>query len=330
MSTVSNKDRKRDRSMSRGKTASERAASARWQVRRRRLVAAGQWEPFVDAEPVREHLRKVNAAGMSYTAICERLGLAHSSSLQHLVYGRGEYGPGRHVRRETAELILSYWPSLDDFPDSARIDPTGTRRRVEALAVRGWSRCAIAKKVGMQPAHFKKALGRERVTARLARGVAAVYDAWWDQDPLEHGLSPQSVSRVRAAAQQAGCHSALAWDDDTIDDPNAVPMLDAETPAPDADPDASAARWLAGESVVLGDAARRLVIRHLMEWGTEPVETIAARLEMSPATLSRSWERIKKRERDAGRKPPWRRAYLTAKELGLETEMTNNEMEKVA
>ncbi|MGY0065160.1 hypothetical protein ACWY4P_53570 (plasmid) [Streptomyces sp. LZ34] len=311
-------------------TAAERAASSRWQVRRRRLMAAGLWEPFVDAEPVREHLRKVNAAGMPYMAICERLGLAQNSSLQHLMWGRGEYGPGHQVRRETAELVLSYWPSLDDFPDGARIDATGTRRRVEALAVRGWSRQVIAERVGMTAAHFKKAIGRERVTARLARAVASVYDAWWNQNPLDHGVPQQSVSRARSVAQRAGFHSALAWDDDTIDDPSAVPVLDAEMPAPDADPETSAARWLAGEAVVLGDAARRLAIRHLMEWTPDSVEVIAARLEMSPEALSRSWERIKKRERDAGRKAPWRRAYLTARELGLENEMTNNDMERAA
>ncbi|CAM5493876.1 hypothetical protein SANTM175S_01230 [Streptomyces antimycoticus] len=226
--------------------------------------------------------------------------------------------------------MLSYWPSLDEFPDGARIDATGTRRRVQALAVRGWSRQVIAERVGMTASHFKKAIGHERVTARLARRVAAVYDAWWNQDPLEHGVPPQSVSRARGDAQRSGFHSALAWDDESIDDPDAAPVLDAALPEPEADPENAAARWLAGESVILDAAARRVVIRHLMEWTADPVDRIAARLEMSPDALSRSWERIKKRERDAGRKAPWRRAYLTAQELGLETEMTNNEMERAA
>jgi len=37
------------------------------------------------------------------------------------------------VRRELAEALLTYWPVLDDFPDSARIEGCGTRRRLQAL-----------------------------------------------------------------------------------------------------------------------------------------------------------------------------------------------------
>ncbi|MDR3083700.1 MAG: hypothetical protein LBV60_22755, partial [Streptomyces sp.] len=89
-------------------------ANARWQARRRRLIAYGQWQPFVDAEPVRAHLKEINAEGMPIAAICEQLGMPHTSSLQHLMYGRAHYGPGQQVRRETAELVLNYWPSLAD------------------------------------------------------------------------------------------------------------------------------------------------------------------------------------------------------------------------
>jgi DNA-binding CsgD family transcriptional regulator len=280
------------------------------------LVAAGAWEPFVDAEPVREHLRKVNAAGMPYMAICERLGLAQSSSLQHLMWGRGEYGPGQQVRRETAELVMSYWPSLDDFPDAARIDATGTRRRVEAMAVRGWPRHMMAEQVGTVESHFRKAAGRSRVTARLARRVAALYDAWWDKDPLEHGVPMRSVSRVRADAARQGFRSALAWDDDTIDDPNAVPLTDA-APAGYTEGDDVAARFLMGESVVLDRAGRREVITHLMQWTHLSTEEIAERLELSTDAVSRTWERIKRKARDEGRKAPWRRVYVPVRDMDL-------------
>ncbi|MER5277738.1 hypothetical protein ABT025_18545 [Streptomyces sp. NPDC002809] len=293
-----------------------RAASARWQTRRRQLVAAGQWEPFVDAEPVREHLRNVNAAGMPYMAICERLGLAQNSSLQHVMWGRGKYGPGQQVRRETAELVMSYWPSLADFPDGARIDATGTRRRVEALAVRGWPRHMMAERVGVDESHFRKAVGRVRVTARLARGVAAVYDAWWDQDPLEHGVSQHAVSRVLADASRLGFQPAQAWDDDTIDDPAAVPLTSV-APAGFTEGDDVAARFLMGESVILNREGRHEVITHLMEWTQYSLEEIAERLEMSPDAVSRTWERIKRKARDEGRKAPWRRVYVPLRDLNL-------------
>lgn len=290
-----------------GKTPLERAANARRQRRARRLKAAGLWQPFMDAEPVRAHLRLINEAGMSYAAICQRLELPQSNSLQHLLWGRGG-GPGQQVRRETAELILAYWPSPSDFPDCARIDPMGTRRRVDALAVRGFSRVVIAGRIGMDATHFKKVLGRDRVTARVARAVAAVYDEWWEADPLLLGFSPESVGRTRANARRAGLVSALAWDDDTIDDPRAVPVTDAPAPAA-TDGENLAARWLMGESVILDAAARKEVVLHLYEWTALTGEEIAVRLETTPAAVEQTWNRAKRKARAEGRRL-WRRVYV--------------------
>ena len=300
--------------------STQRTAAAHMQRRRRRLLAIGEWQsPYVDAEPVRAHLRKINAAGMPYMAISERLGLAQNSSLQHLMWGRGEWGPGQQVRRETAEMVLAYWPSLQDFPDAARIDATGTRRRVEALNAQGWSRRAIAERLDLVPAHFKKVLGRERVTARVARAVADLYDALWNVDPLESGESLKSVSRVLADARKSGYHSALAWDDDTIDDPAAAPMTDADPPAPTQGENV-AARWLMGESVILDRQQRREVLSHLFEWTNDTPEEIAARLDMTAEAASRAWERIKAKACEEGRTLR-RRAYVPR-----ERNLTKDEM----
>jgi hypothetical protein len=298
-------------------------ASARWQARRRRLIAYGQWEPFVDAEPVRAHLKKLMAEGMAISSICERLEFPHTSSLQHLLYGRGQYGPGQQVRRETAELILGYWPTLADFPDGARIDPTGTRRRVQALAVQGWPRHWMAGQIGMSESPFKKALHKERVTARVARAVAALYDEFWNRDPLEYGLPAKSVDRVKADAARAGWQGPLAWDDDTIDDPYALPATDASEPVATEGGNV-AARWLMGEAVILGRADRREVLRHLFEWTNDTPEEIAARLDMTPEAASRAWERIKEKAQADGRRV-WRRVYVPR-----ERTMKQNEMGEAA
>jgi hypothetical protein len=309
--------------MTRYDTLALRSASARWQARRRRLISYGQWEPFVDAEPVRQHLKDVMATGMPIWAVCEQLGLPHESSLQHVLYGRGDYGPGQQVRRETAELVLGYWPSLEDFPDTARIDPTGTRRRVEALAVLGWSRAQIARQIGMGETAFKKACHKERVTARLARQVAAVYDTWWNQNPTDHGISANAAARVRADATRSGFHGPLAWDDDTIDEPTALPLTDANAPVA-TEGGNLAARWLMGESVVLDRAARDEVLQHLFEWTNDTTEEIAARLDMSPEAAERKWYRIKEKAQAEGRRI-WRRVYVPR-----ERTPNQNEMEKAA
>ncbi|MFE1451937.1 sigma-70 RNA polymerase sigma factor region 4 domain-containing protein [Streptomyces olivaceoviridis] len=298
-------------------------ANAHWQARRRRLMAYGQWQPFMDAEPVREHLRKVMAEGMPLGAICERLGLPHTSSLQHLLYGRGPYGPGHQVRRETAEMILSYWPTLADFPDGSRIDSTGTRRRVQALAVRGWPRHWMAEQVGMSASPFNKAVHKARVTARLARAVAALYDEWWNRDPLEYKLPPKSVDRVKADAARAGWYGPLAWDDDTIDDPSAMPQTDSIEPVA-TEGENLADRWILGEAVVLTPEARKEVLAYLFEWTNDTTEEIAARLGLTPEAADQQWYRLVRKARQEGRRL-WRRVYVKR-----ERTMNQNEMEEAA
>ena len=306
------------------RTPSQKSVCAYRQARRRRLMALGQWQPFADAEPVREHIGRIKAAGMSYAALCERLDLPQSTSLQHLLWGRGKYGPGQKVRWETAELILAYWPSPEDFPDTALIDATGTRRRVEALAVRGWARHLVASRIGMNTKHFRKVVSRPKVTARVARGVSEAYNAWWNQDPLEHGVPLSSVSRVQADAARSGFYGPLAWDDDTIDDPNEVPVTDALEPLA-TEGENVADRWLHGESVVLGSEDRKRVLQHLMEWTNQTPQEIADQLEITLHTLWQTWSRLKKQARMEGRTEPWRRVYVPR-----ERDLKQTEMEEAA
>jgi hypothetical protein len=306
------------------RTQSQKTACAHMQIRRRRLKAVGQWQPYVAAEPVRQHLRLVNATGMPFRAICERLGLPNEASLQHLMWGRGTPQPGEKVQTETAQLVLSYWPSLQDFPDPARIDATGTRRRIQALAVRGWSRNSVARKIGMREDNFRKAISQDRVTARVARQVVAAYDEMWNQDPLDHGVSRNAVARIRKGAERAGFHGPLAWDDDTIDDPKAVPVTDAVPPVA-TEGENVADRWLHGESVILGLEDRRQVVQHLMEWTNSTAEEIADQMQMTVDAVWQVWTRIKKKARDEGRTEPWRRVYVPR-----ERNLNQNQMEEAA
>ena len=306
-------------------TDSQRRARAHSRRRVRRLKGMGLWQdPYVPAEPVRQHLHKIHdQTGMPYRAIAKKIGLPHDSSLQALLWGKGEHGPSKTVSRETAQLVMAYWPTMDDLPPTTLVDATGTRRRVQALAVRGWSRNWLARQIGMHEDAFRKALGRKQVTAGLARRVAATYDEWWNQDPLDHGCALNPVSIVRSGAQRAGWHGPLAWDDDTIDNPSAVPMTDA-VPLAATEGGNVAARWLMGESVVLDREARREVLAHLFEWTNDTTAEIAARLDMSPEAAERQWGRMKARAAAEDRRL-WRRVYVPR-----ERTLDQDEMEEAA
>ena len=62
-------------------------------------------------------------------------------------------------------------------------------------------------------------LAFNRLAARKHRAVTRVYDELWDTP------GPSEAGRRRSRAR--GCPPPMAWDDDTIDDPRAVPDLGA-------------------------------------------------------------------------------------------------------
>lgn len=305
-------------------SASQRAANQYMQNRRRRLKAIGQWKPrYVDAHPVRAHVHALLAAGMSEPALARSLDLPERA-FNYLLRGATGRPPGSTVARETAEAVMGFWPRLEDFPDTASIDPTGTRRRVQALETLGWSRPRMAAELGMSEANFKKCLRSETVSARFARKVAALYDRLWTRRPEDHGMQQWVADRVRRQAATRGYQGPLAWDDDTIDDPKTEPLPDADEPAaPEGENRAD--RWLMGESVVLNVEDRKQAVQHLMEWTNHTPQEIAGQLEISLDTLWQTWSRLKKQARAEGRTEPWRRVYVPR-----ERDLTKNEMEEAA
>jgi lambda repressor-like predicted transcriptional regulator len=211
-------------------TPAMRAATARWMRRRRRLIAYGQWQPFVDAEPVRQHVQAIRETGMAITTLSEKTGVT-IATLDHLVYGRDPYPPARKIRTESATALLAYWPTLDDYPDLGVVDSTGTARRVQALAAIGWTAAAIHRQLGFgNVASIERVHTHPGVKARLARAIRDLY-AWASIGQAEdHGVTAWVARRQRNRAAQLGFLAPAWWDDDTIDDPAAGPCLPEDVP----------------------------------------------------------------------------------------------------
>ncbi|MFJ5294494.1 hypothetical protein [Streptomyces sp. NPDC088348] len=183
--------------------------------------------------------------------------------------------------------------------------------------------------MGRAEASFNNALTAPKVSARLARRVAAFYDMHWNLRPEEHGVLAWVAQRARSRAEAEGWAPVGAWDDDTIDDPAAEPQVDAPAPAAESGTDV-AARFLMGESVILAAAGRREVIAHLMEWTAQTPEQIGQQLGMTGDTVSRSWERIKVRSRVEGGKGLRRRVFVASVPDRRTKNLTRVEMESAA
>lgn len=215
---------------------------------------------LVDAEPIRQHIRDLSGAGVGLKRITALTGI-NGGVLSKLMYGTAlddgsRRPPSRRITRANASKILAVKP--EHVAPGALVPAVGTARRVQALMACGWSLPVIAARAGVDRQALDAVLRghREMVQARTAKLIGSVFEVLWDVEPPADTRG-ERVARTRAIrrATAAGWVPPMAWDDGTIDDPDASPSVTALA-ARGVDLD----EWLylvrAGES--LEHAARRL------------------------------------------------------------------------
>lgn len=106
------------------------------------------------------------------------------------------------------------------------VPAVGTTRRLQALAVMGWPTARLSRETGVAPYRLMPLLtgAAKTVTREEAHAVAAVYVRLGAVSPGLHGVSHIAARAARERAGAAGWAPAVTWDDDTIDDPAAIPQ----------------------------------------------------------------------------------------------------------
>lgn len=179
-------------------------------------------EFLVDAEPAHRHVRALMDAGMGWQRIADHAGLS-TSTVRLLLYGRPgrNQPPTRRLKPQSAAALLAV--TLDHAPRGL-VDGTGTARRIQALMACGWTQQALGARLGLSRQAVSLLAQGGKATRTSADAVAALYDLLWDRDPVtDGGLTPHVAARAKRAAARRGWAPPLAWDDDDIADPTAVP-----------------------------------------------------------------------------------------------------------
>lgn len=175
--------------------------------------------PLRDAAPVVERIGQCLAVGMSHTVIAAAAGVSQATISRLLTC------PHTRVREAVALRILAVTPARP-------VTAVGLTRRVRALTALGWSTAQIAAAAAVNVDTVKVYRRGERVEVHgTARRIAECYDAMSMTRPPSAGRYERaSASRARAEAIRRGWAPPLAWDEDTIDDPAAVPQGAGYTP----------------------------------------------------------------------------------------------------
>ena len=243
------------------------AANTAAERRRSTAIAYGTWNGLVDAAEVRAHVQSLREQGLSLKRIAQLSGVGQGT-VNALVYGEPARGrpPLTQVRPGTQRRLLTVRFQAAAVPAGRRVDATGTRRRLQALATLGWSVASLAARSDLALRTLRRALTSTTVTAETARAVARLYDQL-RAEPAPH-RSPReqaAVARTKAAAQRAGWRGPLAWDDIDDDPEDADEAAALEQPGSPADrvDVVAVERAMRGERLALTALERRDAVARL-------------------------------------------------------------------
>ena len=245
----------------------------------------GRWQPYIDAAPVREHIAALRRSGVGMTQIA-KLANTSLSHIRALVSTDPDGQPTTHrVRTSTADRILAIEASVASSAPSARIDATGTRRRLQALMAIGWPLPVIAAQLGRTTPNLARSMDRDRINADTAWQITHLYEQIWNNTPPQATAAQRNASATaRSHAQRQGWRPPLGWDDiDT--DPDLAPL---QRSVEDID-EIAVERAVAGDGIRLDNltaAEQAEVIRRLTERG-KSIRDIAAQLATTTRTVSR-------------------------------------------
>lgn len=152
-------------------------ARAEYDDRRNRLIAYGQWQPFVPIDETQHRIHDLGAIGYGHRTIARLAGLQRKT-IRDIADGIRHDGtrgnkPLTKIRTETAAAIAAIPYDPMGAADSALIDATLTWERIHALIRAGYPRAWIAQQLGAQRGALQ--LKPDRVTAANARAVLALF-----------------------------------------------------------------------------------------------------------------------------------------------------------
>ncbi|MGW6703561.1 hypothetical protein ACWGDE_01525 [Streptomyces sp. NPDC054956] len=173
-----------------------------WQRRHHAAKRGNTYDNLIDAEPVRQHILRLQAAGISTTKLAKHLG-CHPASIISFVRPAGPGRPRkRRTKPETAARILAV-TTTEILP--ATVDATGTHRRIQALAALGWPLARIGPVIGIHPSWVDDLLKKDVTSGQTAHSVRLAYERLAASNPERHGVSKVSANRARRRA------SGLRW-----------------------------------------------------------------------------------------------------------------------
>jgi DNA-binding transcriptional MerR regulator len=166
------------------------------------ILAKEGYRSYRPAALARAEIKRLRDSGMSVRDIVSASGLGHYT-IERIRTGRRE-----QVQAATLRILRNTRPA------PSRVPIIGAQRRVRALCRLGWT---IPMQEAFSGVQVSSALYDRRVT--VTQEVREAIERMYHELGRKEG--PSRSSRLRAEAK--GWPGPAAWDEDTIDDPDAIP-----------------------------------------------------------------------------------------------------------
>ncbi len=238
--------------------------------RRRKAIAYGRWQGLVPADVAREHVQQLRSVGFSLQRIAALSGVGYGT-IARVAYvdPSRRQPPSERLRHDTEQRLLNLRAEAGTFQPGARVEATGSRRRLQALMAAGWTLATLARHVGRSPANLRRTMHAKMVNDASARRIATLYDELHDVAPPGRNAGERAkASRAKAAARESGWLPPWAWDD--IDHERDELAIEEDELGPSID-EIAIDKAMQGESVRMTSAERDEVIARLTNWAFQPV-----------------------------------------------------------
>jgi len=153
-----------------------RAANRAAEEHRTAAIAVGRWDPYADAQPVREHLGHLRQQGLGIERIAQLSNVSKGTVRRLLSYSLDPEAPPHRTRAVTARRLLALPLATENGSPRRLVDADATRARIDALTAAGHSLTALARVIGKPPTSLRRSLYRKSVTAQTATSVESLYE----------------------------------------------------------------------------------------------------------------------------------------------------------
>ena len=190
---------------------------------RLRAQKNGTWNAYVDAEPTRQHLIKLQAHGVTPCIVAHVTGLPKQTVIDFLV---PNHTRGRGRRQRTSPEIEGKILAVTPDCLGGKVPAAGSSRRIGALVAAGWPMNHITVHTGLHRMTVGRVMHRATIYASTANTIADTYDKLRTLKPTRHGVSKVQAKRARDWAARENWPAIAYWADrmDVIDDPEFEPL----------------------------------------------------------------------------------------------------------